>query len=164
MAKKIIIADASPLIAFARIKRLSLLAETLGEVIAPHSVMKECISNPSMPGAREIVDAMTKQLIVSYPDPDTTNYQNLFDVLGQGEATAIILASELNAGLLIDEKLGRRTAQQMNLNVIGTAGVLLLAKKNKLIKKVEPLINELKQSGYYLSKELIKSILIHAKE
>jgi predicted nucleic acid-binding protein len=64
-------------------------------------------------------------------DPAIHQYQNIFDILGPGEATAIILASQLKAGLLIDEKLGRKAAQKMNLHIIGTAGVLLLAKEKK---------------------------------
>lgn len=74
------------------------------------------------------------------------------------------MACELHAGLLIDEKLGRNAAIKFHLSIIGTAGVLLLAKKKKLIPKIAPLINELKENGYYLSKELIKEILKLGKE
>lgn len=88
----------------------------------------------------------------------------LFDVLGKGEASAIILASQLKAGLLIDEKLGRKVARKMQLPIIGTAGVLLLAKEKNLILEIAPLIFELKKSGYYLSEELINTVLIRAQE
>lgn len=164
MTDKIIIADAGPLIAFGRIKRLSLLAETLGNIIVPLSVMKECLSNNLLPGAKEISEAMEKQLIISHANPDISDYQYLFDILGPGEATAIILASQLNARLLIDEKLGRQTAQKMGLRIIGTAGVLVRAKKKNLIEKVAPLVHELKNTGYYLSEELIETIFILADE
>lgn len=164
MTDKIIIADAGPLIAFGRIKQLSLLSKALGEIIAPLSVVNECISNTSLPGAKEILVAIEKKLIVSHKNPDTRDYQDLFDILGPGEAAAIVLALQLNAGLLMDEKLGRQTAQKMNLRIIGTSGVLLLAKKKKLIEKVAPLIHELKNAGYYLSKELIKKVLSIANE
>jgi len=164
LANKIVIADAGPLIAFERTKRLSLLAETLGEIIAPRPVLKECLSNTALPGAKEISEAIEKKLITSYDDPDTHQYQNLFDILGPGEATAIILAFQLKTGLLIDEKLGRQTAQKMNLRIIGTAGVLLLAKERNLIKKIAPLIQELKDTGYYLSEGLIETVLKRANE
>lgn len=161
---KIIIADAGPLIAFSRIKSLSLLVETLGTVIAPISVLNECLVNPAQFGAKEISEAITKKLIKPHDNPDIQHHKDLFDMLGSGEASAIILAMQLKTGLLIDERLGRKAAIKMSLKIIGTAGVLLLAKEKKLIKKVAPLIHELKNTGYYLSKELINSVLIRAKE
>jgi predicted nucleic acid-binding protein len=156
LADKIIIADAGPLIAFGRIKCLSLLAETLGEIIAPRQVLNECLSDLAMPGAREISEAIEKQIVTPHEGPKNHQFQNLFDILGHGEASAIILALQLKAGLLIDEKIGRQTARKMNLRIIGTAGVLLLAKEKKLI--------ELKNVGYYLSEELIETVIKQASE
>lgn len=164
MANKTIIADAGPLIAFARIKHLSLLTDTLGEIIVPQQVLNECLSNSTQPGAKEISAAIDKKLITSYKITNEHQHENLFDILGAGEASAIILASQLNAGLLIDEKLGRQAARKMNLRIIGTAGVLLLAKEKQLIKNVAPFIHELKNTGYYLSNKLIETVLNHAKE
>lgn len=164
MTNKIIIADAGPLIAFGRIKQLSLLVETLGEIIIPSQVLNECLSNTALPGAKEISEALAHKLITSIDIHKGHPYSNLFDILGAGEASAIILASQLNAGLLIDEKLGRQTAQKMNLRIIGTAGVLVLAKEKKLITHINPFIQELKNAGYYLSQELIRKVLQLAKE
>jgi predicted nucleic acid-binding protein len=164
LIKKYIIADASPLIAFGRINHLVLLTETLGTLIVPESVLRECLANPALTGAKQIQDAVNKKLITWHEDPDPHSYLSLFDILGPGEANAIILANELKVGLLIDEKLGRKIAQKMNLSVIGTAGVLLLAKEKKLIKEVMPLLSELKKSGYYLSNALIQTVLAYAKE
>jgi predicted nucleic acid-binding protein len=164
LADRIIIADSGPLIAFGRTKHLSLLADTLGEIIAPRQVLNECLSNTAMPGAREISRAIEKKIITPHDDPQNHQFQDLVDILGPGEAAAIILASQLKIGLLIDEKLGRQTAKKMNLNIIGTAGVLLLAKEKNLIKKIAPLIQELKNAGYYLSEDLIESVLKRADE
>ena len=163
MTKKIIIADASPLIIFGRIKRLDLITETLGQIIIPASVMEECIGNTKT-GALEIEVAIRKKLITVTPDPNMDKHKDLPIALGRGEATAIVLAAQMKLGLLIDEKLGRRTAKKMHISIIGTAGTLLLAKKKKLIKKVSPLIQELKDNGYFLSEQLIKEILVKAKE
>lgn len=51
-----------------------------------------------------------------------------------------------------------------HIKVIGTVGVLLLAKNNKIINKISPLIQALQQSGYFLSTDLINEILKRAKE
>lgn len=163
MSKRIIIADASPLIIFGHIKQLDLIIRTLGKIIIPKSVLTECVGH-KRPGEIEILSAINKGQLITREDPSMDKYLHLPNALGRGEATAIVLASELKVGLLIDEKLGRRTAKKMNIPIIGTAGTLLLAKKKKIIPKIEPLIHELKSHGYFLSEKLIKETLTKAKE
>jgi len=141
-----------------------LLKKLFGKVIAPSAVINECLSDITRPGGKEILDAIHKQLITPNDNSEINHHQSLIDILGLGEAHAIILATQLNARLLMDDKLGRQTAEKMNLRIIGTAGVLILAKKKNLILKIAPLIKELKNAGYYLSNELIKKILIIAGE
>jgi predicted nucleic acid-binding protein len=158
LVRKIIIADSGPLIAFGKIKMLSLLIDTLGTIIMPAAVSNECLSNLARPGAKEIAAAIENNLIKVHENPAVLD-KEVIDILGVGESNAITLASQLGAGLLIDDKLGRKVAVKMKLPVIGTAGVLLLAKNKKLIKQVAPVIQELKNNSYFLSKELIATIL-----
>lgn len=164
MSNKIIIADAGPLIAFGKIDLLKLLSKTLGTIIVPETVMDECLIDLAKPGARAIQEAINKKILKIHPVIQDEKFQELFDFLGKGEASAISLAVQLKASVLMDEKLGRNAARKLNLSVIGTAGVLLLAKKNGHIKKILPVIQELKQAGYYLSAELVKEILLRARE
>lgn len=159
MAKRIIVADTSPLIAFGRIDHLPILKKTLGEIIAPRAVIDECLIEPHRPGSLEIQKAINKKIISIHPNPKSHGHDDLFTLLDTGEANAIILATKLQAGLLIDEKLGRNAARKFNLSVIGTAGVLVLAKRKKIIKNVKPILHLLKQSGYYLSSQLISDVL-----
>lgn len=56
MNNPIIVADASPLIAFARIEHLPLLVKALGSIIIPESVVKECTFDKSRPGAADSRD------------------------------------------------------------------------------------------------------------
>lgn len=164
MAKKTIVADTSPLIALARIGSLDLLPKLLGEIIIPKAVADECLSDISREDSIAIKKAITNKILKVVNNPDTLVYHDLCTILDAGEAAAIALAVKLKSGLLIDEKLGRNTAIKQNLKIIGTAGILLLAKKKKLIKQVKPLINELSKSGYFLSADLIESILKIAGE
>ncbi|HEX4044729.1 MAG TPA: DUF3368 domain-containing protein [Gammaproteobacteria bacterium] len=165
MGRKIIVADTSPLIAFGRIDRLALLTEILGTIIVPRFVVEECIVDIRRPGASVIQKAIKEKIIkIMEVDTKLLEFQELSVILDRGETAAIILAKQLDAGLLIDEKLGRNVAKNLNLKIIGTAGVLLLAKKNKLIPKVYPLIFSLKESGYYLSSALIKEVMKQAQE
>lgn len=133
-------------------------------IIVPEAVAAECLVDTSRPGASEIQKAIQKKIIKVEANPELDGNHELLTILGKGEAAAITLALKLQTGLLIDERLGRSAAKKLNVKIIGTAGVLLLAKRNKLIDKVSPLIYELKKSGYYLSSELIMEILKKAKE
>lgn len=164
MAKQIIVADTSPLIAFARIDRMVLLSKLFGTIIIPQAVADECLADLSRPGAQDIRKVIDKNLITIHPGVDIQKYATLSDILDNGEICAIALALQLGSGLLIDEKLGRNAAKELGLKIIGTAGVLLLAKQKKMIHSISPLIDELKAAGYYLSDVLTKEILKLAKE
>lgn len=80
--------------------------------------------------------------------------------LDAGEAEAIILASEINADLIIlDEKLGRYYARNADLRVTGTIGVLIKAKTVGLISELKPLLNELTEKDVWISEKLKNEIL-----
>ena len=116
-----VVADASPLIALARIGRLDLLRERFGSLLLPTAVWHEVVEagmgrlgsdavlKAEWIETREIVDARLVQLL----------RQNL----GAGEAEAIVLAREANADfLLMDERLGRAAATRLGLRVTGLVG------------------------------------------
>ena len=162
---KFIIADASPLIAFGRINQIPLLFDLLGKILIPDIVAAECLNDLSRSGASRIQDAIDKGMaeIKSHP-PYLHNKLVLIHNLGPGETAAISLAISTQYPLLIDERLGRKIAKQLQIKLIGTAGVLLLAKQKRLIKKTSPLLTELQKSGYHLSAKLIKEVLQQAGE
>ena len=85
----------------------------------------------------------------------------LSKLVDEGEASAITLALEKQADLiLLDETDGRELADIHNLNYIGTIGILLKAREMGLIDLgVQEILNNLKSTGFYLSKKLEKSIL-----
>jgi predicted nucleic acid-binding protein len=69
-----------------------------------------------------------------------------------------------NSILIIDEKKGRKVARSLNLQIIGTLRVLLLAKQKGVIKNIFPLIEELEKKNFRFSKILIDQVLTAAKE
>jgi predicted nucleic acid-binding protein len=161
---KSIIADAGPLIAFARLSKLSLLNLLLGNIIIPEAVAKECLADLSRPGAKIISKAIEKGKIEVHSIQQKPEILSLLENLGEGESAAISLAIETHYPLLIDEKLGRSTAKRFGIKIIGTAGVLILAKRKGLIDAVEPIIQELKLNSYRLSDALITEVLQQAEE
>ncbi|MDI6886833.1 MAG: DUF3368 domain-containing protein [archaeon] len=80
-------------------------------------------------------------------------------VVDDGEAEAIALALHSGARILIDERRGRNTARKLGLEIRGTIGLFVEAKKKSIIKSVKECIDGLLEVGYYLDGELIEEVL-----
>lgn len=161
---KVVIADASPLIAFGSIDRLSILFKLFKKVIIPKTVADECLFEKTRPGAVAIARAIEADKIQVYDSIEFEDRETLQVILDEGEADAIALARSLHLPLIIDEKLGRNIAREMGIKIIGTVGILLLAKQKSLVKEIKPILLQLKNGHYFLSDALIKDVLKKAKE
>ena len=152
----IVVSDTSPITALISIQQLHLLHQLYGEVKIPPAVEQELRAYHT-----EIPPFMQTVPVHECPLLEQLNAQ-----LDRGEAEAIVLAKELHADLLlIDESLGRAAAQHEHLPVIGLMGVLLIAKKKKLIPSVETLVEQLETDvGFYLSKQVKERVLSAAGE
>ncbi len=159
----IIVSDSSPLIGLSQIGRLDLINYLFNEVIIPPAVATECTLHPHKPGAKKIQEAINDSRLTIFAGA-IDHLKNLSAILGPGEIEAISLAKQLIAPLLIDERLGRIAAKQNNISIIGTGGLLLSAKKMKIIPLVKPLIDQLINTGYRISLDLQQSILKLANE
>lgn len=85
---------------------------------------------------------------------------DLLSQLDQGERQVIQLGLSFTDPvlLLLDDQAGRRTASALALPVIGTAGLLLLAKRRGLIPAVMPLLEAIRNNGYWLSDKLLEHV------
>ena len=158
---KVAVADAAPLITFARIDQLGLLPRVLGEVVVPETVAGECLL-PGLPGADVIAGAFDRGLLVRHAD--VVGEPLLIPQLDEGETAAIRLAREIGASLLIDERLGRAVARRLGLAVIGSVGVLIAAKRQGLVGSVAALIEQMRNNGYYIADALVREALQRAGE
>jgi predicted nucleic acid-binding protein len=94
---------------------------------------------------------------VAIPSDDTLSRLDL------GEQAAIALAQQINADFLImDERLGKRFAQQRGLEVIGILGILTEAAELGLID-LYTAIDRLQQTNFRVSQQLIQSLLATSK-
>lgn len=157
----LLIADTSPLLALARIDALALLPKLFEQVLLTDSVWRECTAKPERQDAFRIIAAEQQKLIKRVADPEV---RAGLAGLDRGEQTALELAWQRQAMVLLDERRGRLVAKANGIRVIGALGVLLLAKRQGLLPKVEPLLQQLKNSGYFLDEVTIANMLILADE
>ncbi|NBD36409.1 MAG: DUF3368 domain-containing protein [Chloroflexi bacterium] len=152
----IVVADAGPLIALARIGRFDLLRLLYGQLHIPLAVRDEVVaSGRGRPGAAEV---STAAWIHTVEVRDVTAIQLLGERLDAGESEAIVLAIQLAADLLlIDEARGRRVAEARGLKKVGAIGALIAAKKQGLVPEVTPLLDALRAAGFRMDEDLYRT-------
>ena len=149
---KSIISDTSVLIVLERIGELNLLREVFGKVYITDEIKSEY--RQAVPEWIIIVSVKNKSKIAEL--------NNLMDL---GEASAIALALELDDSyLIVDDIQARIIVKKLGITFIGTAGVLLSAKKKGLIKIVKPYLQKLRSVGFRLSDTVIEDILEQSGE
>lgn len=157
MAGQIVVSNTTPLIALAWLNQLDLLPTLFGTVHIPQAVYDEIQHNPTAVGAAELKSPSWLKIS---PVQDTLAVSLLLDQLDAGESEAIVLARELQAGLLLmDERRGRRRALQAGLNVVGTLGILIQARRQNLIGSLRPLLDQLQQLPFHISEQLYQDVL-----
>lgn len=163
---KLIVSDASPLIIIARSGLIPVLNAMAEEVIIPKTVHAECTVNPTLPGAQAVDLAVKAGQIQVHPDSEEADDdpRAALSGLDAGERSAIRLALTLQCPVLMDERIGRQMAADKGLTVIGSAGLLLGAKQRGLVPAIAPILDQWQQAGYFLSAQLISSVLKRAGE
>ncbi|WP_258083772.1 DUF3368 domain-containing protein [Thermococcus thermotolerans] len=148
----IVVSNTSPLIGLSNIGKLEILRELFGEVFVPPAVV------------REFGETLPEWVVVKHPG-DRPLVTALSKLLGDDESEAMALALELGADFLIlDDLKARKIAKELGINVIGTAGILLLAKKRGVVEEVKPLLRELVEKGFRIADSVIEVILRAAGE
>ena len=151
----VVIADAGPLIAFAKLERLDLLPALFGEVLATHAVVDECSK-----GAGHDTDLIRQAFRTEgFRCIDTPNFKHtLSRSLGTGEISCIEFALQQSAEpvlLIMDDALARKQALRLQLNIVGTAALLFAAEKKGLIPNAESVIESLNNTGYRISPSVV---------
>ena len=159
---RVVIADAGPLIAFARLGELELLTRVFAQVLVTEDVFAECTCRTDYAESRPILEAAQNLLIQRCTAPPV--HFELALHVDAGEASAIAAAAQWGCGVLMDDKAGRRMAKNFGVASIGTVGVLVLAKQKHGLAAIKPLLDQLTQSGYFLGDKLITEALAAAGE
>ncbi len=163
MAKRLVAADASPLIGLAAAGAFHLPRKLFGTVTVTAAVRDEVMAGGDLPGARELAAAIQAGWIKVARTPAGAE---IFPELGAGEASTLVLAMKHRGECLVlmDEPLGRAQARASKIAVTGLAGVLLAAKRAHLVQSVRPFFEHLAKSDFRISSEIIRAVLEEAGE
>jgi predicted nucleic acid-binding protein len=141
----IVVADTSPLNYLIRLGHPDVLNKIYGEVLVPHAVLMEMQHEDAPAEVRAWA---------SSPPPwlEERQVEHLDDSLaielGAGEREAITLALNVRADvLLIDERAGRKEAEERHIKVAGTLAVLLQASLRGYFELPEAM-KQLRQYGF----------------
>lgn len=147
-----IVSDSTTLIILLDLKRVDLLSNLFAKIYIPHAVFEEINfkNEIEIPSWMEVVKMKESELLHS-----------LNNLLDQGESEAIALAKELHLPLIIDEKKGRKIAQNCNIKIIGLLGIIYInIKKNFMSEEnAKIFLKNAVDNGYRISEKLIDEML-----
>ena len=158
-----VICNAGPIIALCVIGRIDLLRRLFEAVVVPQEVHREIVEGGSEFAGLRVYERShwVKAMRISKAvDP------LLATLLDRGEAAVIELARELNPEfVLIDELKARKIARKIfGLKVIGSARILVEAKREGLLNNVSKELKAMREAGYWLSDAIVEAALRQAEE
>jgi hypothetical protein len=160
-----VVADASPLIGLSKVGLLRILRELYGTVVMPPAVHQELEIARRRPGYEALEEAVAEGWLVPHAVETSNEVEHRGQAGGKGEDQALLLAEQLPARfVLMDERAGRAMAARRGVPVVGTGGILLVAKERGLIETVGAVLDQLAAHRFRLSPELRSRLLEMAGE
>jgi predicted nucleic acid-binding protein len=161
--KGCVICNSGPIIALCVIGRVDLLRRLFEDVIVPEEVHREILEGGRTFAGLKVYERSewVKVMPVSKAlDPLLTT------LLDQGEAAVIELARELDPEfVLIDELKARKIARKIyGLAVIGSARILVEAKRRGFLNDVSSELKAMREAGYWVSDAIVDAALRQAQE
>lgn len=150
-----VVSNSSPLIFLSAIGMLDMLKVEFGEILVPEAVYYEVTSN-ELKGSNEVkcADWIKVQAV------KRIEALSFMPMLDRGEESAIVLAIEQDADLvLLDDLAGRRAAMMQGLNVMGTLGFLKVMHRKGRIKNFKAVLDSLQKNGFWMAAELYNKML-----
>jgi uncharacterized protein len=158
-----IVCNTGPLIALGLLDQLKVLEALFDEILVPEEVHREIeTGGVSRLGLESFRKADWIRILPCRLEHDTL----LDSLLHEGEASVILLAREQGVRtVLIDERKARKVARDIyGLQVIGTARVLVEAKRRGLVPDVASALRSLREEGYWIHELVVRAALKEAGE
>ena len=158
----ILVINASPLIVLSKAGLMDAILELLSDLVIPEPVAHEVAQAKDPTDPAKIW--MGNQAHLLKPPPPTTPFLTAWD-LGAGETAVIAIAQSRSGSIaVLDDLAARRCAQALGLQVIGTLGIILAAKRRKILPAVKPALDAVVAAGMFISDAHIHDVLVMAGE
>ncbi|MCF7997116.1 MAG: DUF3368 domain-containing protein [Chromatiaceae bacterium] len=151
-----VVINASPLITLFRSGLHPVLPQLFPELLVPDAVWNEVVSKTyDDPAARGLPTASWARRTAATLDPRVQLWG-----LGAGE-TAVLSMAMRKSGCtaIVDDRAARRCARVLSIPLIGTVGVIVLAKRRGFLGSVEEALHRLQSAGLWLSAGLIEKLV-----
>jgi predicted nucleic acid-binding protein len=153
----VIIGDSSALVALSIMDKLDLLESIFGKIYVPQAVYAE-VTISYKPQSVKLKNFLTNKIVNVEIDISQIG-------LGKGELEAIALYKNMKANfLLIDDRRAKSFAKLNDVNVIGSLGVMVLAKELGKVETIRDDLEKLLDSDIFISKSLIDRVLVTVGE
>ena len=160
----ILVFNASPLIVFAKAGLLNRILALAGRIIVPRPVALEITqcNNPS-DAACAWLKSNAAQAFIANP-PETSDFVTAWG-LGAGESSVISMVQAMPRSIaVLDDLAARRCAGALQLEVVGTLGLLLRAKRAGLIPGIRGPLDAIVSAGLFITPKHLADILLQAGE
>jgi predicted nucleic acid-binding protein len=157
-----VVIDASPLISLFRSQQAQLLTQLFTNIWIPEAVWQEVTDSQHNDSAsRGIVTASWIQRVYVNQIPHKISQRNL----GQGESEVLSFAlNSPTVRAILDDHAASQCAKVLGIPILGTGGLLVLAKQRGIITSVREALEALRSAGLWLSDDLIELLITKAGE
>ena len=147
------VADSGPLIHLAAVRQFDLLRLYFSELLVPRAVFQEVVvAGRGQPGSPE-TDTAQRRRWITVTDPRESSGAALLVEQGMSPTDAAVVAlarAHPDHILLADDLAVRTAALAAGLQVYGTIGLLIDAKRDGHLPSLKQALDTLIQSGFYL--------------
>ncbi|MFM9886257.1 MAG: DUF3368 domain-containing protein [Burkholderiales bacterium] len=157
-----IVVNTTPLIALSAAGYIEVLPLLYERILVPREVADEIRAGGAQsPGVRELSETAKFEVRVEHTEIPAY----LVNALDRGEASVIATALLNNIRLVcIDETVGRRVARLAGLDLTGSIGILIKAKRQGFPVVIRDAIRRMRERGIWLSVKVIDAALAAASE
>jgi predicted nucleic acid-binding protein len=149
--------NASPLIVLSKIEHQHLLTRLADEIAVPNGVVSEIEAGPPGDAARALLNSTTLQTAAVAPEASVIAWD-----LGRGETEVISFAlAHPGWTAVIDDNMARRCARTLSIPIIGTLGVIILARQTGLIPAAAPVLQLLTGHGFRIDEQMVRQVLFN---
>ena len=156
-----VVVNASPLISLFRSGQADLLPRIFRRIVVPEAVWQEVVLEDKDDAVARELSAQPWPVRESVTPSPRVNAWNL----GAGETAVLSHAlAHRPQRAMIDDAAARRCAITLDIPILGTGGMFVLAKRRGLIPSVGASLEKLRAGGLWLSDELVTALKAQAGE